>query len=186
MFDMRDFNNRDLNSIGKVIMDLEAFPSTQEFDRVGLVKHVLEQFKISRAGDHGPGHWARVRLNGLKVGSVRGADLLVVELFALLHDSQRLNEYSDRHHGARAADFAASLNGHFFNLKAEQLDKLCHAIRNHSEGDVHTCTTIQSCWDGDRLDLGRVGIKPHKDYLSVEAASLIANAYKMSRGVLSS
>jgi hypothetical protein len=34
--------------------------------------------------------------------------------------------------------------------------------------------------------LGRVGIKPHKDYLSVEAASLIASAYKMSRGVLSS
>jgi uncharacterized protein len=167
-------------------MNLEDTPSTQEFDRSGLLKHVLAQFKISQDGDHGPGHWARVRLNGLKVGSVRGADLLVVELFAFLHDSQRLNEYSDRHHGARAADFAASLNGQFFNLKAEQLDKLCHAIRNHSEGDVHTCTTIQSCWDGDRLDLGRVGIKPHKDYLSVEAASLIASAYKMSRGVLSS
>ena len=140
-----------------------------------------DQFKISRDGDHGPGHWARVRLHGLKVGGVRGADLLVVELFAFLHDSQRLNEYSDRLHGARAADFAASLNGQYFDLKAEQLDKLCHAIQHHSGGDVHTCATIQSCWDGDRLDLGRVGIKPHMDYLSAEAAGLITSAYKLSR-----
>lgn len=70
-------------------MNLEDIPSTQDFDRSGLLKHVLDQFKISRDGDHGPGHWARVRLHGLKVGGVRGADLLVVELFAFLHDSQR-------------------------------------------------------------------------------------------------
>ena len=89
-------------------MNLEDIPSTQDFDRSGLLKQVLDQFKISRDGDHGPGHWARVRLHGLMVGGVRGADLLVVELFAFLHDSQRLNEYSDRLHGARAADFAAS------------------------------------------------------------------------------
>jgi uncharacterized protein len=85
--------------------------------------------------------------------------------------------------GARAADFAASLNGQFFELNAGQLDKLCHAMQHHSRGDVHTCATIQSCWDGDRLDLGRVGIKRHKDYLSEEGARLIARAYKMSRGL---
>jgi uncharacterized protein len=164
-------------------VNLEDTPSTQDFDRSGLLKHVLAQFKISRYGDHGPGHWARVRLHGLKVGGVRGADSLVVELFAFLHDSQRLNEYSDPLHGARAADFAASLNRQFFDLKAGQLDKLCHAMKNHSGGDVHTCATIQSCWDGDRLDLGRVGMKPHKDYLSEEGARLIARAYKMSRGL---
>jgi uncharacterized protein len=161
-------------------MNLEDIPSTQELDRSALLKHILEHFKISRDGDHGPGHWARVRLHGLKVGSARGADMLVVELFAFLHDSQRLNEYSDRLHGARAADFAVALNGRFFDLKAEQLDKLCHAIRHHSGGDVHTCATVQSCWDGDRLDLGRVGIKPHRDYLSFEASELITQAFNMS------
>jgi hypothetical protein len=31
--------------------------------------------------------------------------------------------------------------------------------------------------------LGRVGIKPHKDYLSKDGAMLIARAYKMSRGL---
>ena len=164
-------------------MNLDSIPSTPEFDRSGLLQHVLAQFKIKRDGDHGPAHWARVRLHGMKVGAKREADLLVVELFAFLHDSQRLNEYADPLHGARAAEFSASLNGRFFDLKTEQLDKLCHAIQHHSGGKVHSCATIQSCWDGDRLDLGRVGIKPHKDYLSKEAGSLIARAYKMSRGL---
>ena len=48
-------------------MNLEDIPSTQDFDRLGLLKHVLDQLKINRDGDHGPGHWARVQLNGDKV-----------------------------------------------------------------------------------------------------------------------
>ena len=36
----------------------------------------------------------------------------------------------------------------------------------HVDDDVHTCETIQSCWDGDRLDFERLGIKPHEDCLS--------------------
>ncbi len=78
-------------------MNLEDIPSTQDFDRLGLLKHVLAQFRISRVGHHGTGHWARVRWHSLKVGGLRGADLLVVEMFAFLHDSQRRNEYSDPH-----------------------------------------------------------------------------------------
>ena len=61
--------------------------------------------------------------------------------------------------------------------------QVCHTIKHHSGGDVYNCVTIHSCWDGDRLDLGRVGIKPQKDYLSEEEARLIARAYKMSRGL---
>jgi hypothetical protein len=57
-------------------------------------------------------------------------------------------------------------SGPFFDLKAGQLDKLCHAMQHHSGGYVHTCATIQSCWDSDRLDLGRVGIHQHKEFLS--------------------
>jgi uncharacterized protein len=30
--------------------------------------------------------------------------------------------------------------------------------------------TIQTCWDADRLDLGRVGITPHPSRLCTEAA----------------
>lgn len=65
----------------------------------------------------------------LAIGKTRCADLLVVELFALLHDSQRENEWTDPGHGDRAADFAAALNLEFYDLKPSQLDQLCTAIR---------------------------------------------------------
>jgi len=37
------------------------------------------------------------------IGRATGADLLVVELFAFLHDSRRLNEYKDPDHGSKTA-----------------------------------------------------------------------------------
>ena len=60
-------NNVDLTPFKKTSMNLEDILSTQDFDRLGLLKYVLDQLKINRDGDHGPGHWARVRLNGDKV-----------------------------------------------------------------------------------------------------------------------
>jgi uncharacterized protein len=61
-----------------------------------------------------------------------------------------------------------------------QLDNLCYAIRHHSGGEVSTNPTIQSCWDADRLDLGRVGIIPSPKFLSVEASQLIDEAFNWS------
>ena len=150
------------------------------FQRKQLLKAILDQFKISRSGVHGPAHWARVRYHGLMIGAECGADLHVVELFAFLHDSKRLNEYSDPDHGARAADYATSLNGSFFTLNANQLDLLCKAMRGHSGGQVHRDPTIQTCWDADRLDLGRVGIRPDPYFLSSLAATHIQSAYEWS------
>ena len=86
------------------------------FDRKGLLQEVLEQFKVNKRGVHGPSHWARVRHHALTLGEVAGADLLVVELFAFLHDSKRLNEDRDTEHGSRAASFATRLNGRYFKL----------------------------------------------------------------------
>jgi uncharacterized protein len=150
------------------------------FQRKQLLKAILDQFKISRNGVHGPAHWARVRYHGLMIGAECGADLNVVELFAFLHDSKRLNEYSDPDHGARAAEYATSLNGSFFTLNANQLDLLCIAMRGHSGGQVHSDPTIQTCWDADRLDLGRVGIRPDPYFLSSLAAPHIQSAYEWS------
>jgi uncharacterized protein len=155
-------------------------PNLPTFDRPGLLKVILAQFRIKQHGAHGPSHWARVRKHGLTVGSAVGADLLVVELFAFLHDSQRENEYSDPSHGARAAAYAQSLNGTYFSLSPEQLEKLCIAMTGHSEGKIHQDPTIQTCWDADRLDLGRVGTKPRAKYLSAEGAKYIESAYAWS------
>ncbi len=153
---------------------------TGDFDRIALLGLIVGQFRINRHGEHGPNHWARVRKHALTVGASTGADLLVVELFAFLHDSQRRNENEDPLHGPRAADYATSLNGVRFELTAEQLEKLCFAIRHHSDGGKHPDPTIQTCWDADRLDLGRVGIKPAARYLSAAGAKEIEAAYQWS------
>jgi len=154
--------------------------STLVFDRKDLLKAVLKQFKVDRQGVHGPGHWARVRYHALMIGRATGSDLLVVELFAFLHDSRRLNEYKDPEHGSRAASYAEELNGKFFQLSEEQIEKLCHAMTFHSDGSIHADPTIQTCWDADRLDLGRVGKKPKAQYLSKEGAKHIDSAYRWS------
>ena len=84
---------------------------------------------------------------------------------------------------ATATDLTAELNWQFLDFKAEQLDKLCHVIQHHCGGQVHNRDTIQSCWDGDPLDVGGVSIKPNKVNLSGKGARLIARAYIMSRGL---
>ena len=48
--------------------------------------------------------------------------------------------------------------------------------------EVSTNPTIQSCWDADRLDLGRVGIIPSPKFLSAEASQLIDEAFNWSIG----
>jgi uncharacterized protein len=153
--------------------------STQ-LNRKELLKTILNQFRISKQGVHGPAHWARVRYHALMIGKNCGADLSVVELFAFLHDSQRINEFTDPEHGARAAEFARSLNGAFFSLDTNQLELLCTAISGHSGGEIHADPTIQTCWDADRLDLGRVGIKPDPEFLSLLAVEHIESAYQWS------
>ena len=71
-----------------------------------------------------------------------------------------------------------SLNGKFFDLAPSQLDLLTNAMRFHSEGGLLISATIQSCWDADRLDLGRVCKRPHPKYLSEHAHPLIKDAYE--------
>ena len=151
------------------------------YDRSGLFAEIKRGFVLDWAGHHGANHWGRVRRHALTIARVRGADLLVVELFAFLHDSQRHDEWRDPKHGDRGAEYARSLQGRFYDLNAKALAQLTHAIRHHSGGEVSTDVTIQSCWDADRLDLGRVGIKPAAEFLSSEAASRIDLAYRWSK-----
>jgi uncharacterized protein len=150
-------------------------------DRHGLLKNIKAQLKINWQGIHGIAHWSRVKYHGRKIGIARGADLLVLELFAFLHDSKRENDGYDPGHGLRAARYTKSLNGRYFNLTNSQLAQLCEAMENHTNGYKHDDVTIQSCWDSDRLDLGRVDIKPSPDYLSEEASAYITQAYAWSR-----
>jgi uncharacterized protein len=118
-------------------------------------------------------------LHALEISKLNGADLLVVELFAFLHDSRRQDEYQDPDHGKRAASYAETLRGTHFDLEDEAFLKLKEALEGHSGGGVHPDDTIQTCWDADRLDLVRLRIDPHPDYLSVFAETRIDRAWEL-------
>src|SRR5690606_2271394 len=125
----------------------------------------LADYPLPLAGYHGVTHWARVLENGTRLAAVTGAKLEVVQLFAVFHDSRRVNEGWDDHHGRRGAEFARQLRGEFFELPDDDVDLLTHACNHHTDGTTEGDITVQTCWDADRLDLGRVGIRPHPSYL---------------------
>ena len=74
-----------------------------------LWKIVAGQFHLSGSSVHGPDHWRRVERNALLLARRTGADVTVVRLFAVFHDSRRQNDLWDEAHGARGAAFRVSL-----------------------------------------------------------------------------
>jgi uncharacterized protein len=136
-----------------------------------LVAHLRVIYTLNWDGIHGFGHWMRVRANGLRLAQETGADPEVVALFALLHDARRQNDGRDPGHGARAAEFARTLRtADYIDLDDEAFAQLTYACRHHTDGLVEAHVTIQTCWDADRLDLGRVNIIPDPKLLCTEAA----------------
>jgi uncharacterized protein len=135
-----------------------------------LVQILLRQFVLARDGEHGVAHWARVLENGLLLASVTGARRSVVELFAVFHDSRRLSDGDDPLHGRRAVDYAAELRGSYFDLSDADFALLSFACAYHADGRTDGDITVQTCWDADRLDLGRGGISPEPRYLCTAPA----------------
>lgn len=129
-----------------------------------------------RSHVHGERHWRTVGANGLWLAErTSGADALVVLLFALLHDTMRVNDHYDPEHGPRAAVFAGSLHADgLLGLADAQLEALREACRFHTDGLTADEPTVAACWDADRLDLPRVGIEPAPHLLSTQAALAFA------------
>jgi uncharacterized protein len=143
-----------------------------DYDVIAVLQAVLAECALSPEGIHGVAHWARVLENGLRLGETTGANLTVVRLFAVLHDSRRVNEGTDPDHGLRAAEFAAKLRGQLIRLPDPDFQLLWQACAGHTHQLTHPDVTIQTCWDSDRLDLARVGINPSPAYLSTAPAKL--------------
>jgi uncharacterized protein len=135
---------------------------------------VTDQRRVSDHSVHGPAHWRRVERNGLVLAERTGADVDIVRLFALFHDSQRENDGTDEGHGARGAEYAKSLRGTGYNLSDDQFEVLHFACVWHTDRRHHKDVTIGTCWDADRLDLGRVGIIPHSRFMSTSFGREIA------------
>jgi len=146
-----------------------------EIDFDHLWEIVAGQFYTKEYSDHGPEHWRRVERNGLLLATRTGADISVVRLFALFHDSRRESDDWDQGHGARGAKYAASLRGVAFDLPDELFELLNFACVWHTEGKNHDNPTIATCWDADRLDLGRVGIIPDSRFMCTDFGREIAD-----------
>ncbi len=108
--------------------------------------------------------------NGRRLSETTGARKDIVELFAVFHDSQRINEGVDDGHGRRGSDLAKDLRGVVYELEDEAFGLLIKACDLHTEGYLDGDVTLRTCWDADRLDLGRVGITPRVEKLCTEGA----------------
>jgi uncharacterized protein len=128
--------------------------------------HALSGFKCGADSIHGPAHWQRVDDFGVSIAESTGADLTVVRLFALLHDCCRMDDGEDLDHGPRAAEMIGRIVPEVFDLAQGRLDLLRYAVRYHTDGLTTDDATIGTCWDADRLDIGRVGIIPTSRYMS--------------------
>jgi uncharacterized protein len=145
--------------------------------------HIVSNSRLCHSATYGKEHWLRVLQNGRELAAITGANIRVVEVFALLHDSKRENELEDPGHGRRAAEYARSLQGTWLSLSESELDLLCDACAYHSDGLIEADLTIQACWDADRLDIGRFGIRPDPQLLCTAFAKrqdIMNAAYSIS------
>ena len=84
-----------------------------------------------------------------------------VQLFAVFHDSCRVNEGYDDGHGERGGDLAFELRYKLFVLSYEEFDLLYEACAGHTDG-----TDGRPCHDSEIAGMptawaGWVGICPH-------------------------
>jgi len=128
---------------------------------------VISNFHCELNSIHGREHWRRVEDVGLKIVKLAGkADVDVVRLFAVLHDSCRRNDNHDPQHGMRAAEYAKMRRGRLFDLDDEKFELLYTACAWHADGEITSNLTVGACWDADRMDLRRVGIEPDPSFFS--------------------
>ena len=108
-------------------------------DPAAIMTAIQRQYALPIRGTHGVVHWARVLENGQRIADANGAE------------------------------FAKSLRGTLVHLDDAQFAMLSEACRLHTDGLTVGRLTVQTCWDADRLDLGRVGIKPEPHLLCTDA-----------------
>ena len=136
-----------------------------------VLREIMAGYALRWDGIHGLRHWGRVLENGRRLAPHTGADLVVVEWFAVFHDSRRVNDGRDPGHGGRGGDLAGVLHDRgLLDITDEQLTLLRDACERHTDGLVDADPTVQTCWDADRLDLARVWITPDPRYLCTPAA----------------
>jgi uncharacterized protein len=139
---------------------------------------VSEKKRSASSPIHGLTHWTRVFENGLIIARETGANTDLVELFALFHDSCRRHDGKDHNHGKRAAHWVASMRSDLSNLPDDIFQFLLEALRDHTHVRYTDNIHIATCWDADRLDLGRVGKIPSEEFMNTDIGRIIARKGK--------
>jgi uncharacterized protein len=155
----------------------------QELVHAPLIELVRRRFVLDDDSIHGICHWGRVLENGVRLAEMNGADVEVVALFALFHDSCRENDKTDPMHGPRAAKWIREIAS-TLPLSDIQVDLLVAAVAGHTNKLHHKDVTVATCWDADRLDIGRTGCIVNPVFLNTKAACLPETlAWAQQRGM---
>ncbi len=117
--------------------------SDQELRAIGL--EILRYYWLLPDGSHGVTHWGRVLETGKILARKTGANIRIVQLFALFHDSCRENEGRDPEHGARGAALARKVNGRLCSISSDELPFLQDACTRHTYGLTEADVTVQIC-----------------------------------------
>jgi len=145
---------------------------------VADVLHESNTLNVLQSRMHGLDHWFRVWKNAqwlISHSEIKDVDMEVVALFALFHDSMRVNDGNDPEHGTRGwLLFQYLYDGAGHILTKNQSLLLSSACEDHSNGLPHPDPTIAVCWDADRLDIHRHGIWPDPRFMSTGAGRLLA------------
>jgi uncharacterized protein len=139
------------------------------------VPYVLQEshtLNVLQSRLHGLDHWFRVWKNAqLLIGKEPKASLEVIALYALFHDSMRLNDGIDPDHGFRGYKLWERFHqkhDHKDFLSEHEKELFFEACTEHNKGYQTTNPTIAVCWDADRLDLHRKGIWPDVRFMSTQ------------------
>ena len=153
---------------------------TRDLDR--LWKLATERFLLGADSLHGPNHWRRVEQNAIRLADDARVDRDIVRVFAILHDSCRVNEHHDPQHGPHAAEWAKALHGNELSwVIAAGFGRLIAALSDHDRGRTSEDPLIGCCWDADRLDLWRVGITPHPKFMSTRLGKSLCHPGEVTR-----
>lgn len=143
----------------------------------------IDRYHGGPLGDNGPAHWDRTWENAKLLIPITKANPTVVQLFCYLHDCCTVHDGHEPEHGPAGAFFIEQNRKLFFFLSEQEFTLLVDACAGHSFHQFSKYPTIATCWDADRLDLGRFGIYPREEFFSTEAAKnplIIERAYKNS------
>ncbi|MBU1568582.1 MAG: hypothetical protein KJ630_23515 [Proteobacteria bacterium] len=150
---------------------------------IELLNKIKEHYTLDWLnGTHNFKHWARVFANGQQLSEQQGVNSKVVQLFSVFHDSQRRNEHLDPGHGPRGARLALHLR-EYLPLTDDEFELLTIACSEHTKSRTHDVISVQACFDSDRLDLWRIGVKPDPEFLCTPMGKLPATieaAYERS------